>query len=814
MWLDTFRILSKRRQSFISRLLNDEIPLDVEGSPFASSVLERASGVLAARLPVHRSAGESRRLVFVLPNATQSLGRFLAVSLLLADFVHRAGEGVPAQEKGRLLEGDVLFVTQHIQECVKLLRSVAIKYRSESLRLSHFWPIQVFSQYSPTIDDRPRVFVANPGWSSTIGVRRPFGSVVVDVSHPRTVDHLERLLSEPSIAAAPVQVLLVPPWEDDRLKRLHDSRRRNCFLWAWDPASVDAVRDVIDNEVEEDDGISKRYVWICDDNEINKNLAEIHQLLVRSMQHLDGKVPSLLFEAWSVYHRLRQLAVPLLELEEERQHAYRTVTLQQRLSMLEGDSEGATSSFLDAHWPAITRLLRELYETLMSRREPDKFYGLAACIEAHLKDWKAADKPLRIVVPTAYEGNMLAALLGELIDGWSDALQDGMINICTVREEPRLIAEGHPMSTAILGFRTSSTRYLDVYPGDLVNIIAYPYEAMVDEAIQRRVHTPIEDLQADQPRNEVLTSLFLPVRQAGTSDRLLPHTARATVQYRAGDRLQQPASRHLQEDLIVEPVNIGTLAGMTWTDEVVIGSREGGKEIEPGRQMGSALHFVEVIDSNGNRVRYPETRVVDVYYPATEVRERIPAGELRAGTLMVVLVDEPYQDLYQRLLEAIEKQRDLQASMALELWQQAKHAALVRCKGSRRRLHEKLRASGISVDYPAVVGWYANGENEILAPQTFEDFRILAGASGIYSDEVLIRMTFSCIRAERMLRRLCGKKLSRFLAQIVGGQNYDAALMTAKAIGTPLEEVASAVCLREVCEVLRVGTLASLEPSE
>ena len=68
---------------------------------------------------------------------------------------------------------------------------------------------------------------------------------------------------------------------------------------------------------------------------------------------------------------------------------------------------------------------------------------------------------------------MLAALLGQLVGGWSDALQEGAITITTAREEPRLVAEGCSQATVLLGFRTSDTRYLDVYPGVNVHLVSY-----------------------------------------------------------------------------------------------------------------------------------------------------------------------------------------------------------------------------------------------------------------------------------------------------------------------------------------------------
>src|SRR5262249_35934309 len=155
-------------------------------------------------------------------------------------------------------------------------------------------------------------------------------------------------------------------------------------------------------------------------------------------------------------------------------------------------------------------------------------------------------QPTRIVAPTAHEGSMLAALLGELVDGWGDALQSGRVSITTVREEPRLIAEGQCQPSILLGFRTSESRYLDVYPGVPIHIIAYPYEAEVDEAIQRRVHASIEQLQENGPRMVVLHALRLSSRNQtaangggnGQCQDEVPHSVRPCTSHRFDIRIQ------------------------------------------------------------------------------------------------------------------------------------------------------------------------------------------------------------------------------------------------------------------------------------
>jgi hypothetical protein len=798
VWLDAFRAL-KQEETFESRLLRDQVPLVVAGELLSPSVTERASGALASYLPRNLAAGEKRRLIFVLPNATQSLGRFLAVSLLLADFVERRKGSPP------LLGGDVLLVTQHIRNCVNLLRDVALRHRSERLPLAEFWPIEVLSQYSAAPDSTPRVYVANPGWSSVIKERKAFGSVVVDVSHPRTSDHLEDLLKQPSVASSPVQILVIPPWEKDRIAALSEKDRPSDLIWAWDPAAVEAVEELLATKPRSSPPkVAERFVWLSDDPEVEDQLAELHTLLVGAMKAGSGNVPGTVLGAWGTYHKLRQLSVPLVALEEERREAYRTLTIRERIQELEEQSpeaRGPVGTYLDARWPGIVTALKALYESLLRRREPAKFYTLASVVDQFIENRLPSDN-LRIVAPTRHEGNMLATLLADIIGAWPEALQSGAVTITTVKEEPRAIAEGALRQTVLLGFRTSETRYLDVYPGVPVHVVAYPYEAEVDEKIQQRIHSSIESFQENVPRTVVLKQLQLDAHTSTgniTPQNGLPKTKRPQVtrRFEPQPRLQQ---RKFLCDDAVEPLSLQKLIGQNWFEEIDV---SGESHTFAGKSRRS-LEYCEIVTTEG-RYRFPVGRLVDVFRPATEQKERIAAGDLEPGMLMVVLVDDPYEDVFDRTLEAIRQNQDIATQIALELWDHAKPTALTRFGGNRMRLHNALEGHGLSVDYGALIGWYRTGDDEIMAPDSRDDFEILARATGLYSDPTRISATFNCIRHERVVRRNCGRQLSRLLSHLAAGKNYEAALKSADAIGTALEQVAAAVSLQEVESVQKLG---------
>ncbi len=397
---------------------------------------------------------------------------------------------------------------------------------------------------------------------------------------------------------------------------------------------------------------------------------------------------------------------------------------------------------------------------------------------------------------------MIAGLLGDIVTPWPEALQSGAVTLTTIKEEPRLIAEGSLQETVLLGFRTSESRYLDVYPGVPLHVVAYPYEAEVDDKIQQRIHASIESLQENGPRTIVLKQLQLSVpNETAPQEKTakLPRSKRPETRRRFEVQARLQQRRFVNEDC-VEPLDLGRIVGQHWFDEITVA--------ETSQSQGGgtrSLEQCEITDTMRDRYRFPIGRLVDVFRPATEQQERIAAADLEPGMLMVILVDDPYEDVFQRMLEAIRERRDIGAKLALELWGYAKPAALTKYGGNRTRLHRALEANGLSVEYQAVVGWYRSGKEEILAPLQREDFEILARASGIYSDLTRIAATFNCIQHERIVRRTCGRQLSKLLSQLAAGKHYEAALKSADAIGTALEQVAAAVSLREVESVKRLG---------
>src|SRR5262249_51667592 len=191
-----------------------------------------------------------------------------------------------------------------------------------------------------------------------------------------------------------------------------------------------------------------------------------------------------------------------------------------------------------------------------------------------------------------------------------------------------------------------------------------------EKAIQAGAPPPTERLQENGPRPAVLQAPQLPVRDrpvvgplngAGNGDGS-PRSKRPQISRRVETRTIQLRTRRFQADDAAEPLDVARLAGMAWTDEIILGAPA---DDDSDCTRTSPVEFVEISDAIGERISYPVGRLVDVYHPATEIKERIPAADVKPGMFMIVLVDDFYEDVFERLLEAIREERDIKASMAL-----------------------------------------------------------------------------------------------------------------------------------------------------
>ena len=187
---------------------------------------------------------------------------------------------------------------------------------------------------------------------------------------------------------------------------------------------------------------------------------------------------------------------------------------------------------------------------------------------------------------------------------------------------------------------------------------------------------------------------------------------------RVETRTVQILTRRFQADETVEPLDVGRLAGMTWADEIVSGTT-GDDDINGSTPRGP-VEFVEIVDTTGERIRYPLGRLVDVYHPATEMKERIPAADLRPGMLMIILAT-----ISTRTCSSACSKPSAKSETSRRPW------PLISGSARSRQPFEAFEASatidslasaGLRVKYEAVVGWFNGGEDEVIAPLDEADF--------------------------------------------------------------------------------------------
>ncbi|MFZ5898175.1 MAG: hypothetical protein ACOYU7_03165 [Bacillota bacterium] len=519
-------------------------------------------------------------------------------------------------------------------------------------------------------------------------------------------------------------------------------------------------------------------------------MAEAYELLALCQRDARSSFPPL-WEAWSLYHRLRQLAVPLAQLEETSYAAWGTLQLRKRLERLR--QEWPSDVYLEARWPRLTEVLQDAYDFLLKSEEPPKFWGVAERVAEALR---SPGLPcLRIVVPTKREGAILSLLLSLLEEGWSEAQQQGWVEVVTAREEARLAAAGDFAPTLLLGYRAGAQRYLDLYPPQVIEVIAYPHEAGIDKALQERIYSFAERFQENQVREAVLRDLRIQAKS----------TEQGRCSPRPRIRLAGVTSYKIRKAKLLlldpSPLDLERLAGTglptAWDEELMEVAQEKRNEThERGRS-------VEVTFADGRKANYTLWQSVYIYYPAVEQVRRCTASELYPGMHMVVLVDALYESLYERLLEAIRARVSPHTLIVLELWNRAKGVLLQKHCGNRRDLHRALERRGFQVGYHALRAYFGGEDldDQALAPLRYADMKVMSEYSGLYPNEETIRMTFAAIQQERQRRREAGRALHALLRAIVTGEGYDSALEGAQLLGHEVAEVLAAVEVRTVQDV-------------
>ncbi len=762
MWGQAFQnCLSPEKQFEYGLLKRKVFPREL--SPFA-----RATAVMSSQVAL-KSLSEPKLFIFMIPHPEDELSYVIPSALLIMDLVRK-------RTSQTLLKGDLLLVTNTSGSALAELQRIKLG----DTFLQEIWRVDSYSRYKPSLGSKPAVFVANVGWVKEGIPKRTIGAVIINGMHPRTLGKVPGVLS--TMKDVPLCFVICPPLLEHELKDLGYPEMAE--TWLWDPSAQRRVSEILNVPSCVDLSVKERDIWICHDPEIDGPLSEVHALL-GAAQRESGKAFPPLWGAWGIYHQLRNLSVSISQFEDAAFDTWGASTIRKRLGFLV--NEWPEEPVLEARWRPIIQSLEKTYEVLLKRQEPAKFWAIAQRVEHYLKQDEEA---VRIVVPSEREVALLSIALSYVIDDWGDAQEEGKIEVISAKAEARMVSGGNFRKTILTGYRAGQHRHLDLYPGYKIEIIAYPYEASIDQSLQSRIYNFTEKFQHLDARKRALD--YIGMECPGSGESLTSPRPAITLMGEIEHKIET----------VIEPLqdpsafDIERLAesgfSQDWTDEPI------SKFVEYEGDQKEITEVVQVIFADGQRLNYLPCQGVDVYSPGTEKINRYEAYRIKSGMRVITMVDGVYDNLHGRLVEALNSRLNAYCQMLMLLWEEAKLKALLKHNGNKQDLHQTLAQKGLSTEYAAIVSLYRNGGFETIAPQQFEDMKIIAEYSGVYPKRELVSRTFKVIQKERGQRIKAGRALHGLLRAIASGDGYSQALSMAKEIGAGIGEVLEAVEIKEV----------------
>lgn len=767
MWVSAF--LTSVQRITHELLCGNVLPRDAKA-------FEKVSAAIAVRAALS-SRQIAKPLFFLVPGATVSTARHVTAGLLIGNHAHANGAGIlPDTDVRALFKGDIVLVTQAVTQSKIDLERLHIG----SQLLADIWEVASLTRYAAPRTNKPRLYLANPGWVLENTLARRFGAIIIDASHPRTLLSLQSLVDAARGCTSNCFVV-VPPLPRYMLTKCGYPDKG--AVWLWDPqAMLDAER-VVENTNPDTLNNPPRELWVCDsDPEVDRALSVAFDLMSNASKQADGRFYPGLRQAWSILNRLRQLTAPLAQLEQVAAKSW-AGGLRKRVDDLQ-EVAGHGDPVWDTTWPGIRDSVGVAYQLFLKREEPAKFWDLAARISDLLA---AGPEQIRVVVPTASDRELLVPMLEATVDKISDALTEGHLEIVTGNEEARLIADGRPARTLLTGQRPSASRYLDIFPSRTVEEFIYPFEQDIEATSLTRLYNGVEQLEAQDERLTLLSKLGL---NPASTAKATGVACRQSIIVKRGQGHSISVITNAQVD---GKLDLDELAGIDVSAE------------RPGTQSGSqqdsrAGTGVEVTFVRGGSAHYYPNETVDVYFDATDEMQRKPATSLRSGWQIITFVDGRYDSLFRRITEAVQQRLPPGEQIALKLWENAKERLSDKYP-NKTLLHEHLVAMGLTSNYYAVAAWFRDDDSEVLAPQQYEDFTVVAKATGAYSSARLMRHTFDCIQRERGRNRAAGRALKKLLRAIRSGERYEDAIESARSIDASVGDALAAVELLEIKEV-------------
>jgi hypothetical protein len=705
--------------------------------------------------------GAPHSVGFIVPSGGKELAKHLSLALLVADFAHRKGNSDDGLNHG-LVEGDVLLVSQKTYQAERLISN----YQVGDVSLSDYWNV-TRGEPEQGDDERPRLSVVNPGWiQSHDEIPDSFYAVIFDGANPRALPHLERTIEK---ANAPLRALVSPALGKYRLDRLKDL---GIDLWLWDEESKHTAAEALDQSEWSFPSPSPQ-VKISPVG--NENVDFYLEYAHRHLMNMIGEEHSSLSHLWILYNYLRRLTVPILELDKKRRNLFRTRPLSQQLEDLPSAVSG--SAILETNWPEVTGALQSAYEELKQYTRPPKQEALVERVQAYLEEDAT---PVRIVLPTKHESELLVAQIEEQIEGLAPAIQSGEVQFVTESRRENLPNDGVDV---VPGYRTGRFRHLSAIPGSTINVLAYPHEVEITRRVLDSLEKGLETVSKNESRSSFLKSIGL---APGGSTRVDPAISiRIEVSGEVQGEGQQARIDDHEQEYALDDIIPDLSISHSDTTDAAPGS---------GDETRTETAEVTVYFEDGSLRNYSQGRMVSVWYE--EDIQRVRTENLMVGQRVIVFVDEAYSDLYERFLETISQRRSTDHETALQTWRYLKQEALSG-HASVQELYRVLDRKGLSVGDNAVRSWYDTGPNRTIAPIDREDFALLARHAKPDLSNEAIDTLYGFIKSERQTRRNAGRWLKKLLRNAASAQSVP----SIDGIEADMTELYDAIDLRTIVEM-------------
>lgn len=700
--------------------------------------------------------------------ATDGVSARSAVSsLLLTDFFNQ-------RFGGSRVNGDLLFITHAVGDNVQALCDLTLG----DVKLSELWRIDSYSKYQPLESTGTQVIVSNPGWILKNGtVPDHIKGVVIDATHPRTLAHVPEI--ERACRTVPLRLVILPAMAEPETGT--DGRQ----TWLWSPVAQREIAEALRHPCGQSFPDPKCHLLVVnDDPELDGALFELRTRLIALMKVMPRN-SSIAMQPWGIYHRLRQLSVPLAQYEAAAKLAWGTTILKEQVAGL--TTQELPDAALAGLWDAVAKAANECYGVMRKREEPAKLFATWQRIEEALDH---NHHPLFITSASQIESDLLGRLLMGVSDRIREAVVAGDVEFIKAKDQARRIALGDWRKAIIPGYRHNLV-HLDIYAPISPDVMLYPHEVPIMEATLDRTYGALGRLEEDASMGETLNALGFPKSQDSSTCR---GTARPQPEIRDlnGKPVQLVQARPDAAELALEDLALYQASIREFTNDDGEGRRIAGSAVAATDHV--ILHFEE-----GPPLTITADQLMDIYYPATEELLRHEAEKVQVGMQLLHMVDDAYESLFDRVIDVLDGMASPRNRALLRLWREAKADLKQMHDGNVRELHRILTAKGLDADYSTLRTWLK--DFDAADPQSYEHARIIAQHSGHYDDEDLIRSTFNAIDTERVRNRSAGRLLHSVLRAIVTGRGYKTALVDSRRLGAELSELFAAIELRTIVRI-------------